>query len=250
MNLSPSQKTFLPLLAILPSLTGLHAKSIKVVMMLLAVVGWTGAANATLVEVSVTGEVSTIENNPFGLGLTGGELLSGTFQYDTTATPDFSTSNLAIYLQTGFAFSLGATSFTSDSFYIGIGNNLESGGDPNTDIFSFVVYTGTSTPVPTAPLKVNGTAYPDALFSAQFNDTDATVFNGLSLPNPLPSSSAFEKIQEFQIIENTSTSGSIARFYVDNVSFTSTVVPVPAAVWLFGTALIGLFGFSKRRKAS
>jgi hypothetical protein len=27
-------------------------------------------------------------------------------------------------------------------------------------------------------------------------------------------------------------------------------VPVPAAVWLFGTALIGLIGFSKRRKAT
>ena len=27
-------------------------------------------------------------------------------------------------------------------------------------------------------------------------------------------------------------------------------VPVPAAVWLFGTALIGLLGFSKRRKAA
>ena len=24
-------------------------------------------------------------------------------------------------------------------------------------------------------------------------------------------------------------------------------VPIPAAIWLFGTALIGLFGFSKRR---
>ena len=27
-------------------------------------------------------------------------------------------------------------------------------------------------------------------------------------------------------------------------------VPVPAAVWLFGTALIGLVGFGKRRKAA
>jgi hypothetical protein len=26
-------------------------------------------------------------------------------------------------------------------------------------------------------------------------------------------------------------------------------VPVPAAIWLFGTGLIGLVGFSKRRKA-
>jgi hypothetical protein len=28
------------------------------------------------------------------------------------------------------------------------------------------------------------------------------------------------------------------------------VVPVPAAVWLFGTALIGVVGFSRRRKAA
>jgi hypothetical protein len=29
-----------------------------------------------------------------------------------------------------------------------------------------------------------------------------------------------------------------------------SAIPVPAAVWLFGTALIGLVGFSKRRKAA
>jgi len=27
-------------------------------------------------------------------------------------------------------------------------------------------------------------------------------------------------------------------------------VPVPAAVWLFGTALIGMIGFGRRRKAA
>jgi len=32
-------------------------------------------------------------------------------------------------------------------------------------------------------------------------------------------------------------------------TFYTAVVPVPAAVWLFGTALIGLIGFGKRRKA-
>jgi hypothetical protein len=31
-------------------------------------------------------------------------------------------------------------------------------------------------------------------------------------------------------------------------SLSGREIPVPAAVWLFGTALIGLFGFSKRRK--
>jgi len=40
-------------------------------------------------------------------------------------------------------------------------------------------------------------------------------------------------------------------FYIDNVSLSPSssapVVPVPAAVWLFATALIGLAGFSRRR---
>ena len=35
-----------------------------------------------------------------------------------------------------------------------------------------------------------------------------------------------------------------------NIELQLNPVPVPAAVWLFGTALIGLVGFSKRRKAA
>lgn len=34
----------------------------------------------------------------------------------------------------------------------------------------------------------------------------------------------------------------------DNLEYSISPVPVPAAIWLFGTALIGLVGFSKRRK--
>lgn len=39
-------------------------------------------------------------------------------------------------------------------------------------------------------------------------------------------------------------------YAVDNFSYSISEVPVPAAVWLFGTALIGLVGFSKRKKAA
>lgn len=46
-------------------------------------------------------------------------------------------------------------------------------------------------------------------------------------------------------ITDLTTQGSLtALAYLPNVG----AVPVPAAVWLFGTALIGLFGFGKRRK--
>ena len=37
---------------------------------------------------------------------------------------------------------------------------------------------------------------------------------------------------------------------VATASLTGTVVPIPAAVWLFATALAGMAGFSKRRKTT
>lgn len=37
---------------------------------------------------------------------------------------------------------------------------------------------------------------------------------------------------------------------IGDININLSPVPVPAAVWLFGTALIGLVGFSKRRKAA
>lgn len=37
--------------------------------------------------------------------------------------------------------------------------------------------------------------------------------------------------------------------FIDNVEFTSAAVPVPAAVWLLGSGLVGLFGYRKRMKS-
>ncbi len=36
----------------------------------------------------------------------------------------------------------------------------------------------------------------------------------------------------------------------DNIQLSVSAVPVPAAVWLFGTALIGFIGVSRRRKVA
>jgi hypothetical protein len=51
-----------------------------------------------------------------------------------------------------------------------------------------------------------------------------------------------------------STSSSCGTPVLENgskltVNFTPAAVPIPAAVWLFGTALIGLIGFGKRKAA-
>ena len=44
-------------------------------------------------------------------------------------------------------------------------------------------------------------------------------------------------------------SGSQWSPLVDNVSFGNVVIPIPAAVWLFSSGLIGLIGIARRKKA-
>jgi hypothetical protein len=46
--------------------------------------------------------------------------------------------------------------------------------------------------------------------------------------------------------------GCFADFSIDNVSISADVsaVPVPAAVWLFGSGLVGLIGIARRKKAA
>ena len=46
--------------------------------------------------------------------------------------------------------------------------------------------------------------------------------------------------------------GSVAQFVQytaqDKIAFATTVIPVPAAVWLFGSGLLGLFGLARIRR--
>ena len=75
--------------------------------------------------------------------------------------------------------------------------------------------------------------------------------SNVNVPGPGTSEKAFGVIStvliESILFSNTVNDG----FSIDNVSGLSTsVVPVPAAAWLFGTALIGLVGFGRRRRAA
>jgi hypothetical protein len=49
------------------------------------------------------------------------------------------------------------------------------------------------------------------------------------------------------------TSTSYAWAEIDNVAYEDgahSPVPIPAAAWLFGSALLGMFGFSRSKKAA
>ena len=45
------------------------------------------------------------------------------------------------------------------------------------------------------------------------------------------------------------SSSSRAATMLDNLTFTASPVPVPAAVWLFGSGIMGLFGAARMKKA-
>lgn len=44
--------------------------------------------------------------------------------------------------------------------------------------------------------------------------------------------------------------GCFSNLAIDNVEVNASVIPVPAAVWLFGSGLIGLIGIARRRKSA
>jgi hypothetical protein len=63
----------------------------------------------------------------------------------------------------------------------------------------------------------------------------------------MPEGTASTRIQLIHILEaSTSNAGSI---FLDDASLTVSAVPVPAAVWLFGSGLLGLVGVARRRKS-
>jgi hypothetical protein len=63
----------------------------------------------------------------------------------------------------------------------------------------------------------------------------------------MPVGTASTRIQLIHILEaSTSNGGAI---FLDNASLTVSQVPVPAAAWLFGSALLGLMGMARRRKS-
>ena len=95
----------------------------------------------------------------------------------------------------------------------------------------------------------------DTLLGSIYQAADFTLPNGTD-PSDFPEalvSLDFLGIASYAVFD---FSGSSTRYIVDNFegTFGSTEnipeVPVPAAVWLFGTALFGLFGFSPRNKAA
>ena len=76
-------------------------------------------------------------------------------------------------------------------------------------------------------------------------DPTGSAFSGTNIPNPLsPLSHSF-----FIYLETVNGVRQAAGIGLPG-SLTFTPVPVPAAVWLFGSGLLGLIGFARRKKTT
>ena len=61
---------------------------------------------------------------------------------------------------------------------------------------------------------------------------------------------AFERGEGiYSVLIGNGTFGSNTGPIDYTMTFETTVVPVPAAVWLFGSGLLGLIGVARRKKA-
>ena len=91
-----------------------------------------------------------------------------------------------------------------------------------------------------------GTA--DVDLSVIQDGAEISDWTGLSLTAVAPAGTVEAQafLLHIQTADPCCAGGSL---FWDDVSLTETVVPVPAAVWLFGSGLIGLIGIARRRKA-
>jgi hypothetical protein len=89
--------------------------------------------------------------------------------------------------------------------------------------------------------------------AVQLRDNDESIFDTDALPLTALDITEFESATLELLFSNNWTSGAAfdAQWVRGTVTSASiSPVPAPAAIWLFGAALIGLAGFRKRRKSS
>ena len=104
--------------------------------------------------------------------------------------------------------------------------------------YDIYYYAPAHTSVPTGAFTINGTARQSLNGSTTMSQgVSWDVLFGVAID-----------ATETLTITRVGTSGNAGLSGLQIVS--ASAVPVPAAIWLFGTALIGLVGFGKRRKAA
>jgi len=204
--------------------------------------------HAAIVTMSFSGEITRNGDDQIGIelvpGINVGDLVTGTVIYDTKTSP----------VDVGWATAYSLTS-PIDLLKIEV-NGLTFSSTIGSNLNAYVMN--------------NRSGYGDTVFIEDVNTNNDSVFNiyirdevppfDLISDESLPTYLDFSKAEELNPDELGGNHGLIqtqgltgvdplqsANFSID--SFSMTVVPIPSAVWLFGSGLIGLIGMARRKKA-
>ncbi len=183
-------------------------------------------AQAALVTFNFTGVVTQIgQVNSYG-GTSIGDTFSGSFTFDDSVVGsggiyNFSGSGV------GISATIGSSSFQINPFTIRVSNQI--GGNGITD--EYMVYGS------------EGPAQSDTDFQIVLVDASGLVFSDVSLPLTPPPLDAFDRQANQVRLNIPATTNPNSAFNLTSL----TAVPVPAAVWLFGSAL-GLLGWIKKKR--
>ena len=199
----------------------------------------TTASHATLITFGFTGTVSSIRDvtNALGGSVDVGTVFSGQYNFESTTA--------------GTSSPIGTNYFpavTSATVTIG-GNKFDRSGPNSTiTVADGAMFTSSSGSVVQADIyQVVIPLFTEFAFSITLVDSSNTAFNDMTLPLVPPDIAKFDPMpHQFEIHEQV-PSGTI---YIAGIITSIYSVPVPAAVWLFGSGLLGLVCVAKRKKAA
>lgn len=194
-------------------------------------------ARADLVTIDFS---STATNSAtlFGMPVSPGDVLAGSFSYDTTVADFNSDPNAGFYNQSSLAFTVNGHSFAAPSYTLSIINDKNQlGTGMLVDAFGVSATTG---------LTMDGNPTGNGIFTIFLVDRSATVFSSDAIPasihlSSFDNSSVFEKA-ELDDYNGTPKSGF---FHIDTLG--PNAVPEPGSLMLMGLGGLGLLVRRLRR---
>ena len=172
-------------------------------------------------------------------------------QAATAAT--FSYSGLGSVSSTGYSSTVGGITATVTASGNKLGYYALAPGLGNTGCYAFVCTPGVqntesvtvsfSKSVTVSSLKINAWDSADTINVSASNGSTYTLSNG----SLISSIGDFDLSGLGGLTSLTLTGASLTTLFSLN-GLTVSSVPVPAAAWLFGSGLLGLSGFARRRK--
>ncbi|MDH3947719.1 MAG: hypothetical protein OEU74_02050 [Gammaproteobacteria bacterium] len=213
-------------------------------------------AGAAMVNISFSGDITSISDPSSELASNGFDTsvtsFTGLISYDSTLAPLF-TSTIVTPNGNGLQTLYGPTTafVTIDGFDFSVSDLLivrDFAPGTNTDPSSFsgadMLFKSTAG----SPSVSNCIgAFSTCGLNIALADTTGTEFSNTSLPTNVD-------LADFDIhyiqVNASNASGLLYEINGNITSLAVTAVPLPPALWLFGTGMLGLIGISSRKKAA